>query len=316
MKKSVLLLAAAFGVSGAFAQDLTSKKGEPFLPEAGDWSIGIDATPFLNYAGNMLSSAGNTAPSWNHLNANNTIIGKMFKDEKTAYRGILRIGMNSNTWTAETAKPTASTTTAPVFPAKSEVVEDKLKASSSFIGLGAGIEMRRGKTRLQGYYGGDAMIWSSGSKEKYTYGNALTVAGTGTVDPNVDVTDSKDWSGQGFTNLGTSLANYNGVTGTRVTESKNTAGTGKFGIGARGFIGAEYFIFPKMSIGAEFGWGLALVMNKKTKTTYEVEGSTATGGESKTDITVETSNGKSFGIDTDKNAFGTASGALRLNLHF
>jgi len=82
MKKSVLALAMAFGVTSAFAQDLTSKKGEPILPEAGDWAIGIDATPFLNYAGQLLSTSGSSAPTWNFLNGNNTIIGKMFKDEK------------------------------------------------------------------------------------------------------------------------------------------------------------------------------------------------------------------------------------------
>ena len=38
MKKSTLLIAAmAFTASAAFAQDLTSKKGETFLPESGDW---------------------------------------------------------------------------------------------------------------------------------------------------------------------------------------------------------------------------------------------------------------------------------------
>jgi hypothetical protein len=42
MKKSIALVALAFGVTSAFAQDLTSKKGEPILPEADDWSVGID----------------------------------------------------------------------------------------------------------------------------------------------------------------------------------------------------------------------------------------------------------------------------------
>jgi len=51
MKKSIALVAMAFGVTSAFAQDLTSKKGEPFLPEAGDYAISIDANPFLNYLG-------------------------------------------------------------------------------------------------------------------------------------------------------------------------------------------------------------------------------------------------------------------------
>jgi hypothetical protein len=56
MKKSLTLLALVLGMSGAFAQDLTSKKGEPFLPEAGDWGLGIDANPFLEYAGNFFGN--------------------------------------------------------------------------------------------------------------------------------------------------------------------------------------------------------------------------------------------------------------------
>ena len=66
MKKSITILAFAFGITGAFAQDLTSKKGEPILPEAGDWAIGIDATPFLNYAGNFFGkTTNNNAPTFN-----------------------------------------------------------------------------------------------------------------------------------------------------------------------------------------------------------------------------------------------------------
>ena len=68
MKKSIALVALAFGVSSAFAQDLTSKKGEPFLPEAGDYMIGIDANPFLNYLGNFFGkTVANTAPTFNFL---------------------------------------------------------------------------------------------------------------------------------------------------------------------------------------------------------------------------------------------------------
>ena len=81
MKKSIALVALAFGVSNAFAQDLTSKKGEPFLPEAGDYMIGIDATPFLNYVGNFFGkTAANAAPTFNFMNGNKMILGKYFKD--------------------------------------------------------------------------------------------------------------------------------------------------------------------------------------------------------------------------------------------
>ena len=75
MKKS-LIFAGLLGVSAISQAQLQSKKGEAYLPEAGDWSIGVDATPFLNYVGNFLSSAGNSAPTQDFLNANQTIIGK------------------------------------------------------------------------------------------------------------------------------------------------------------------------------------------------------------------------------------------------
>ena len=61
MKKRVLLVASIFAATFTFAQDgaeLTSKKGETILPEAGDYAIGFNAAPFLNYAGNLFSSAG------------------------------------------------------------------------------------------------------------------------------------------------------------------------------------------------------------------------------------------------------------------
>jgi hypothetical protein len=44
MKKSILAVAVLLGASATFAQDLTSKKGENYLPEAGDWAISIDGT--------------------------------------------------------------------------------------------------------------------------------------------------------------------------------------------------------------------------------------------------------------------------------
>lgn len=77
MKKSVLVIALAFGVTGAFAQDLTSKKGEPILPEAEDWAISMDATPIFNYIGNAFNgSTANSAPGASWLNTDQTIIGK------------------------------------------------------------------------------------------------------------------------------------------------------------------------------------------------------------------------------------------------
>ncbi|HWY33560.1 MAG TPA: hypothetical protein VNX68_02870, partial [Nitrosopumilaceae archaeon] len=242
------------------------------------------------------------SPTWNNLNANNTIIGKYFKDEKTAYRAIVRIGFNSNTTRAQIAD--ASVTTAPTYPTVPAMKEDKWKSSNNFVGLGAGYEMRRGKTRLQGFYGADAMIWMSSNKDVFTYGNSLVAGGSAPV----GVGSSTDF--------GATANNLTGVKDTygnaaRVTTRKS--GT-SIGFGVRAFIGAEYFIFPKISIGGEFGWGLGLLTGGKSSTTTESIGGTGPSVGTQT-ITGSKSPGY-FILDTDKNAFGTANAQLRLNLHF
>ena len=297
MKKSTLFLAAlAFSASAAFAQDLTSKKGETFLPEAGDWSIGIDATPVLNYVGNFIGGNGlNVAPTWNFLNANQTIIGKMYSSETSAYRAIVRLGMTSSSQTAMIAD--ATQTTAPTYPNLPAMKEDKAKMGSHFIGLGAGMEMRRGKTRLQGFYGADFMFWISGSKNTYEYGNTLSTGGTP-----VGVGSS--------TNFGTNITTDTYGNAARITEWKSGS---TIGIGVRGFIGAEYFIVPKISIGAEFGWGIGYSMTGASSTSMEsIGGAPASVGTQVIDGTKSSS----LTLDTDRNVFGTGNGSLRLNFHF
>jgi len=102
MKKQITTAAMALilGLFTANAQDLTSKKGEPILPEEGDWGLGIDATPFLNYFGNFFGkTANNNAPTFDFLTGNQTIVVKYFKDATTAYRGAIRLGFGSNSTT-------------------------------------------------------------------------------------------------------------------------------------------------------------------------------------------------------------------------
>lgn len=297
MKKAMLVLAVAFGVSSAFAQDLTSKKGEPFLPETDDWAVSIEANPLLNYLGNALNgNTSNTPPSWNFLNSNLTIIGKMFKDEKTAYRAIIRIGTGSVKTTEMIAD--ATVTTPPTFPAPYPMVSDVEKVSGNSIGLGGGLEMRRGKTRLQGVYGGEALLWTSAGKTTYEYGNALSA----TVD--ATAATSTDFGG----NLGVD-PQY--LVNARMTESK-TGRTLAFAV--RGFIGAEYFIFPKMSIGGEFGWGIGISSTGAGSETWEMRDPAAPGAG--VGITRDTGKSSAFWIDVDQNLFGTGNASLRLNLHF
>ncbi len=287
MKKSVLALALAFGVTTAFAQDLTSKKGEPILPEAGDWGIGIDANPFLNYVGNMFGkTANNVAPTWDFLTTNQTISGRYFADEKTVYRGAVRLGFGSSK-AANIVVDDASTAT------PQATKEDTKTTGTHGIGLSGGIEMRKGKTRLQGYYGGEVGIYLGGTKDTYTYGNAFSTSNT--------TPTSTSWSGLTPTGSG-------GV-GSRTTAMAQGS---TFTFGLRGFIGAEYFVMPKMSIGGEFGWGLGFTSVGEGSSTTEAWNGTGT-----TSTTNKTGKGSSFGLDTDNmnSVFGSA-GKLRFNMYF
>lgn len=291
MKKICLLLAIASGVPGIFAQDLTSKKGEPILPEANDWVIGVEVNPFLDYLGNIIGGA--SSPSWNFLNSNQTIVGKLFKDEKTAYRAMARIGFNSDKTTVQIADVTATAT----YPDVPAMKEDSRTISGNFVGLGAGMEMRRGKTRLQGFYGADALLWIKGSKIKHTYGNAITA--TSPVD-----TTSNTTSFSGGSNITTDTY------GNTARVLTNKAGT-VLGLGARIFIGAEYFIMPKISISGDFGWGIGFSSTGKGSRTVE-----STDGSVVATQTVTTDKSSAFSLDVNRDAFGTGNGSLRLNLHF
>lgn len=285
MKKQITTVAMALtlGLFTVNAQDLTSKKGEPILPEEGDWGIGIDATPFLNYAGNFFGkSNNNNAPTFNFITSNQTIVGKYFKDATTAYRGAIRLGFGSNSTTGLVQQDGQSD--------PNVTVEDKKTVSGNGIGLSGGIEFRKGKTRLQGYYGGELGIFIGGGKEKYTYGNAFSSSNTTPT----------------TYNFGSNI-----IGSARATEIKYGS---VFQFGLRGFIGAEYFVLPKMSIGGEFGWGLSFRSVGQGQTTTEFWDST--NGSVKTQTT-KTGKSSSFALDTDNNnsVFGPAA-SLRLNLYF
>jgi hypothetical protein len=308
MKKlffSIFMLVLAAGI---FAQEveqpttgaLVSKKGEAYLPESGDWAISFDASPVFEYVGNAFNgNTFNQAPGATWLNQNRTIVGKLFLDDKTAIRAIVRLGFGNSS--RSNMVDDVTVTTAPVYPALFPTVEDKLVTKGTSIAIGGGYEMRRGKTRLQGYYGGDIMIWVSSSSDKYTYGNKLTNL----------------LSANGISsNFGSNLDLDQYGNSARVTSYKSGM---TIGVGIRGFIGAEYFIFPKIAIGAEYGWGVGF--QKVGKSKREIE---STNGTIVSTISEEGTGTSAFGFDTDinqnnpldLNGSNTGTATLRVTFHF
>ncbi len=286
MKKVTILLSAMLFVAliSNAQEELKNKKGVPILPAAGDYALGIDATPIFNFFGNFVKinsgAAFNDPSSMNFVNGNNAIYAKYFVDAKTAYRINLRIGLTSTTdkeYVQQDGQADPLVT-----------VEDKAKYGNTNIILGAGMEKRRGEGRLQGFYGAEAQLMFAGTSEKYTYGNAFSSSNTT----------------PGMTNF--DAANPNVLSASsRITKAK---GGSTIGIGARAFVGVEYFFAPKISVGGEFGWGLAIASQGDGKVTTE-----SWDGANSTVKTTETKTGGGgyMGFDTDN--FG---GCIYMLFHF
>ena len=92
-----------------------------------------------------------------------------------------------------------------------------------------------------------------------------------------------------------------------------------FGLGARGFAGVEYFIAPKISIAAEFGWAVALNFIGSGEVATEVwEVNDEGNGIAITDVD-QTGGGSGFRVGHDNGAnqsFTGGTGAINLNFHF
>lgn len=256
MKKVTMILCAVFVSSLMMAQDgLVSKRGINILPEAGEWAIGIDASPIFEYVGNIFNGTmDNSAPvfqsnsEYQGVPGGFAICGKMMVDANTAYRARVRVGLNN----------TSDRTLVPDATDAGEFVEDESKTSNFGIALGAGIEKRRGSSRVQGVYGAEAMIGFGSSSTEELYGN--------------DIEDEFP--------LG----------GSRPVSSKSGS-TVMFGV--NGFAGIEYFVAPKVSIGGEYTWGLSIMSTGDDEFVTETY-----DGTNDDTITSDSAGGSSFSLDT------------------
>jgi hypothetical protein len=278
MRKIAIIMITVMGfgltLQAQDKEDFTSKRGVYILPEAGDIGLGFNAAPVFNYMGNMLNGSVGNSLFTNYI-SDQAIIGKYYLSDKTAIRGELRIGYNHNC-NNEFIMEDAS------IPDPEVLVTDKRGINSTNIHLGAGYEMRRGNGRLQGYYGGMLTIDYARTNVNYDYGNAIT----------------SEFNSPYTTDFGANITGSG-----RITEVKNLT---NMGIGARGFIGVEYFFAPKISIGGEFGWGPAFNITTSGEQTAEVW----TGTEVK-ETTDELAKDNNIGLDTDN-----ASGGIFLIFHF
>ncbi len=228
MKKfvSLLILSSLVSVHAQLQPVLKNKRGISILPQRGDYCIGFSANPFLQYIGNMFNNSTSN-PSPVAVSSNQMIFAKYMKTSQMAYRASFWFSVNNNT------KSDNVLDISPGAPMNA-LVTDETKQRNTILGLGVGIEKRKGDTRLQGFYGGDIFLnYNSGINYKYEYGNKLEHYDTGVI------------------------------------RTVRQRGSSTFSIGIKGFVGVEYFVAPRLSLGAELGYGPSFYFNSASETTTE-----------------------------------------------
>ena len=149
MKEIFVSILAVLICTIGFSQDseqLVSKKGTPILPEAGDISFGIDVVPFFG-----IFKEGAESPGFNPISSQ-TILGKYFITDKQAIT--LRFGVDFlNDKFGDT-----------------DFTNYEVDNNTDFT-IGVGYEWRRGKGRVQGYFGGEGYFFFSKNKTNDEDGN-------------------------------------------------------------------------------------------------------------------------------------------------
>jgi len=341
MKKKVLIVSALMISVFSFAQEggdevVKNKKGHEILPKQGDIALGFNAVPAFDLILNTLryvSIMGNSAPAAVNQaantvqytsNQNNMIYGKYFLDAKTAIR--VRIGLNTlsgsiiNPVQDAIAMDAAQKSGTPddINAAALIKVEDKLSFRKANSAITVGYEKRRGYRRLQGFYGGELGFGRTNSWEKVEYGNDFSDVYASSYTTN-------------FNALTTATLNPVTVGAARVSRNLSREYNPGWRFGLRGFVGVEYFVFSKISIGAEFGWGYSFSRQVGRVDNNEVYFNGQAGGvvvEEEVPVSGTTKN-RGFAVDNNNNtgfslnntlngntSLSGGSGAIVLLFHF
>lgn len=236
MKKLLIIIACLLPLIGANAQKTKCEKD--YLPKQGDWAVGIDVVPVLKYIGNAFN--GNTDNSIDHLGGTPftkgsnyfnsdlmpdvSITGKYLLTDEWALRANLGLMIRSEYWREYTPDDKAAIGN----PFGDEKVIDKVHASRSGMSLSMGAEYRKGSRRVQGVFGAGVLFAFQQSKNKYEWGNEMTLTNQ-------------------LPSISPELGKYNN--GYRPLENFGDAST--FYTGLTGSVGIEWFVAPKISLGAE-----------------------------------------------------------------
>ena len=264
-------------------------------PETGDFSIGFNAVPVLDFALNAVNIMSDTGQHGEGLadfpeGHANTLMAKYFLSNKMAVRVHFSPNMVKSSTATDYQHP-VDVADPDVEEKDTRLISDITNLSSFDYVLGGGLEMRRGGGRLWGVYGAGAVLGVAGAKSDTTYGYEF----------NQDAFD-----------LGVIR---DGQERTTKTEYGRTTT-----IGLRGFGGIEYFVANRISLGAEYGLALARQKTKRGTVSTERWDVDADGNGSRSTFDNK-AGGESgvfvMGVDNGTNAsYLSSNGSIMLNFYF
>ena len=229
MKKILSIIAICLlPLMGANAQKKSDKQ---YLPEQGDWAIGVDVVPLLKCIGDghSTNNFGGGAPFTRdndkfQLVPDVSILAKYMLTDKVALRANLgfMFGSDQNRYYTTDDKALFDN------PLSEDKVVDAHRFSNNGMSLNLGVEYRKGSRRVQGVFGAGVLFAFQTQKTTYDWGNEMTIT-------NQQPSTAQD-------------AQYIYINGYRTTECKNN---GTFYTGITGSVGVEWFVAPKISLGAE-----------------------------------------------------------------
>lgn len=292
MRKLLLIIACILPLVGASAQ---KKEKKDYLPKQGDWAVGIDVIPLFKYIGNAFN--GNTDNNISHLGGSSftkgddrfnlvpdvSIMGKYLLTDNIALRANLGLMIRSE----YNREYVIDDKAAVIDPLSDEKVIDKMHHSRNGMSLALGAEYRKGNKRVQGVFGAGVLFAFQTEKYSFDWGNEMTTINQA---PSV-----------GFDNV------YHPTTNYRLVEQFED--NANFYTGITGSVGVEWFVAPKISLGAEVNLTAYYLFGSQSYTKSEGYNPAMDKIEERTDLTAPGDRGFYLGTES-------LGGSLNMTFYF
>jgi hypothetical protein len=216
---------------------------EEYFPKAGNFALGVDATPIFNYIGNMFNGTNTSLGNMNTLDlSSSAIYGKYYLSDQMAVRATLAI-------TGIHHKDKAYVRDDAAFYAdplsNKEVIDSRTSNNNDYF-TSIALQKVIGKARLRGFVGAQILYGYQSITNKYSYANPMTE-----LNPTPSIAPI--------------LSSYT-LANERPLEVR-TLSESRFGVG--GIAGFEYFILPRVCIGGEVSLNAIVSSNGQLYTKSE-----------------------------------------------